>query len=115
MNNIELLGLFGEIIHSPEILNQSRLREKAFTRNRSMPFADALCFMFDMRKTTIQTRLNMYFNKIGGVPISQQAFSKLRANYDHSPFETMVREMVKSEYADDEETLKWSRVRHVPN
>jgi hypothetical protein len=60
--------------------------------------------MLDMRKTTMQTRLNLYFNDAkGGEPISQQAFSKLRMNFDHSPFEKMVREAVKMEYSGEYE------------
>jgi len=107
MKNFEYLGMLGEMIHSRETLIESRLRDKAFTRKRSMSFADALCFMLDMRKTTIQTRLNMYFDKGGGDPISQQAFSKLRMNFDHSPFVKMVRKTVKKEYSGDYELPLW--------
>ncbi len=61
-----------------------------------------------MRKTTLQTRLNLYFSTTkGGEPISQQAFSKLRMNFDHSPFETMVREAVKKEYSGEYELPLW--------
>ena len=81
-------------------LDAARLRENAFTRRRKMSFADALTFLLDMRKTTLQTRLNLFFEKTeGGEPISQQAFSKLRMNFDHSPFETMVRTTVLQEYS----------------
>ena len=69
-----------------------------------MPFASAVSFLLDMRKTTLQTRLNLYFKTSeGGEPISQQAFSKLRMNFDHSPFEKMVREAVKLEYSGEYE------------
>jgi len=108
MRHEKHLNLLRGIVHSQETLRVARTNPKAFTRKRSMGFADSLCFQLDMRKTTLQTRLNLYFTRKGGDPISQQAFSKLRANYDHSPFETMVREMVKSEYADDAEPLKWN-------
>jgi len=60
--------------------------------------------MLDMRKTTLQTRLNLYFKTMeSGEPISQQAFSKLRMNFDHSPFEKMVRETIKTEYSGEYE------------
>jgi len=63
--------------------------------------------MLDMRKTTLQTRLNLFFEHKGGDPISQQAFSKLRMNFDHSPFVTMLRGMVKKEYSGQYELPLW--------
>ena len=74
-----------------------------------MSFQDALTFMLDMRKTTLQTRLNLYFERVkGGDPISQQAFSKLRMKFNHSPFETMVRELVKKEYCGQYQLPLWN-------
>ena len=78
----------------------ARTRKNAFTRNRKMPLSKALSFLLDMRKTTLQTRLNLYFEQTkSGDPISQQAFSKLRMNFDHTPFETMVKKTVLDEYS----------------
>ena len=106
---IRLFELLQNVTNDKSILEAARLRINAFIRNRSMSFADALCFMLDMRKTTLQTRLNLFFrHKQGGEPISQQAFSKLRANFDHSPFETMVRELVKEEYSGNYELPLWN-------
>ncbi len=108
MISIELLGLLREIINDPKTLDIARLRENTFVRNRKMTFASAVCFMLDMRKTTLQTRLNLYFSTTkGGEPISQQAFSKLRMNFDHSLFEKMVREAVKKEYSGEYELPLW--------
>lgn len=104
---LELLAKQKAIIMSVETLIKARLVKNAFTRVRRMTFAAALCFLLDMRKTTLQTRLNVYFESEGGDPISQQAFSKLRMNFDHSPFETMVREIVKKEYSGGYELPLW--------
>jgi len=83
----------------PKTLESARQKTGAFTRNRGMSFCQAIAFMLDMGKTTLQTRLNLFFDKTeGGEPISQQAFSKLRMNFDHSPFEKMVRVTVAEEY-----------------
>jgi len=110
MISFKLLELLKEVTHDHKTLEAARLQEKAFTRNRRMLFSSALCFMLNMRKTTLQTRLNMYFehNK-KGEPICQQAFSKLRSNFDHSPFVTMLRTIVKREYSGDNElnALEW--------
>jgi hypothetical protein len=88
------------IIYSEETLTHARLKLTAFIRNRKMSFQLALRFMLDMGKTTLHTRLNRFFaNTKEGSAVTQQAFSKLRSQFDHSPFETMVRELVKEEYS----------------
>ena len=107
MTTLELLDFQKHIANHPLTLDYSRLRDNAFTRNRGMPFPSALSFMLDMRKTTLQTRLNLFFGHKGGDPISQQAFSKLRMNFDHSPFVTMLRGMVKKEYSGQYELPLW--------
>ena len=104
----ELLDYLAFVTHAQETLNTARLNENTFIRKRGMPFPDALSFMMDMRTTTIQTRLNIFFKSVkGGDPISQQAFSKLRMNFDHSPFETMVRGLVKKEYSGQYDLPLW--------
>ena len=109
MTSIETLEQLKTIVHAQTTLESARIEDHAFTRTRKMPFTDALCFLLDMRKSTIQTRLNMFFGHNGEKePMSQQAFSKLRMNFDHSPFETMVRELVKKEYSGQYELPLWN-------
>jgi len=110
MISLELLKYLTFISNSQQTLDEARTKDNSFTRNRGMPFPDALTFMLDMlRTTTIQTRLNMFFcNVKGGDPISQQAFSKLRMNFDHSPFETMVRGLVQKEYSGNYDLPVWN-------
>jgi len=106
---LEMLAFLELIANAQQTLEAARLKENAFTRERGMPFANALEFLLDMRKTTLQTRLNAYYKNVkGGDPISQQAFSKLRMNFDHSPFETMVRGLVKKEYSGRYELPLWN-------
>jgi hypothetical protein len=101
MTTFEILDSLSFVTHDHNTLEVARFKATSFTRNRGMMFPDAISFMLDMRKTTLQTRLNLYFGKVKGgeSAISQQAFSKLRMNFDHSPFEKMVRETVKREYS----------------
>jgi len=104
----ELLFILSLIANAKETLDSSRLTPNSFTRNRGMQFPDALSFLLDMRKTSLQTRLNLFFKDIkGGIPISQQAFSKLRMNFNHSPFEIMVRGLVQKEYSGQYELPLW--------
>jgi hypothetical protein len=98
------------VSQDPNLLKISRLNENAFTRKRvgGMGFSDALSFMLDMRKTTIQTRLNQFYSHVkGGDPISQPAFTKLRAQFDHTPFEVMVRTVVEEEYSGKYDLPTW--------
>jgi len=105
---VDAFELLQDTSNCQKTLDVARLKENAFTRNRGMPFPDALSFMLDMRKTTLQTRLNLYFRNVkGGDSISQQAFSKLRMGFDHSPFETMVRGLVRKEYSGQYELPLW--------
>ena len=109
MLNLELLHFLRIITNAEETLDAARLKKSSFTRDREMPFPHALSFLLDMRKTSLQTRLNLYFENVkGGDPISQQAFSKLRMNFDHSPFETMVRGLVQKEYSGQYDLPLWN-------
>jgi hypothetical protein len=108
MNVQEARRLVVEVLSNPYVLETSRLKATSFTRERKMGFQEAICFLLDMRKTTLQTRLNQFFKQPkGGDPISQPAFTKLRAQFSHKPFEIMVRELVKKEYSGQHETPLW--------
>jgi len=109
MLSLNLLDYIAKTFVSNDTLEAARTHEKAFTRKRGMPFSNALHFMLDMRTTALQTRLNSFFeHNGGGNAISQQAFSKLRANFDHSPFETTVRGLVKEEYSGRHALTMWN-------
>ena len=71
----DAFDLFQIISNLQETLDVARLRKNAFTRTRSMTFAHALSFMLDMRKTTLQTRLNFYF-RIGNCEMKNFYFSR---------------------------------------
>jgi len=109
MISLRLLKILKKVTNEEKTLKIARLKKNAFTRERKMPFASALTFMLDMRKTTLQTRLNLYFeNNRKGEPMSEQAFSKLRANFDHTPFVTMHDALVNEEYSGKYELPLWN-------
>lgn len=113
MLSTKLLDYLILIAHDQQTLEAARIKENSFTRKREMSFPEALSFLLDMRKTTLQTRLNLFFDSVkGGTPISQQAFSKLRMNFNHSPFEIMLRGLVKQEYSGSYELPRWNNL-HV--
>lgn len=97
-----------ELIKNPAVKKRSILTEKAFTRTRKMGFEDAVRFLLDMSHAALPYRLNRFFNKAkGGEPISQPAFTKLRAKFDHTPFELILRDLVDEEYSGRHELPLW--------
>jgi hypothetical protein len=64
--------------------------------------------MLDMNKTALQSRLHRFYREVKGTKsITEQAFSKLRANFDHTPFEVMTRRLVFKEYSGNYELPTW--------
>lgn len=66
-------------------LTESRFKPEYFTRNRKMPFEKLLHFLISMYKASSQAALNKFFES-KGITMSQQALSKARSKFDHSPF-----------------------------
>lgn len=95
---IRVIKKVDEIIKREKTKEEARVEKKSFTRKRKMGFEDIIYYLMDMRKTTLQTRANKYMKGKKGKKISEQAISKARNKMDHSPFETMVRELVEEEY-----------------
>lgn len=83
--SLSLTELSKNIIESEATKEDARKKTQYFTRNRKMNFSQALCFMLGLAKTSTQSALNRFF-KDSGIHMSQQAFSKLRDKFDHSPF-----------------------------
>ena len=96
-----IIEILREIVRNPKTLIGARFSEKFFTRNRKMGFPDCLNFLLDMRKAALQNRLNQFFKSMGRgrIMMSEQALSKARNHFDHSPFVKMVREVVAKEYS----------------
>jgi hypothetical protein len=98
-----------DLVNDPTVKMLSVLTEKAFTRRRQMGFEDAVRFMLDMSHDALPHRLNNFFSKAkGGEPISQPAFTKLRAKFDHTPFEIILRDLVGEEYSSRYELPLWN-------
>jgi len=98
------------IVTSEKTKEESRISPNYFTRNRALPFSDLLYFLLNPGKECLQVRLNNFFKEIGKreMTISQQAVSKARSHFDHSPFEKMARRLVEIEYGGDYELERWN-------
>ncbi len=68
------------LIRSAEYLNNARKRPQDFTRKRKMPFDELIAFMLNMVKSSIQTCLDAFFERIGRTEthMTQQSFSEAR-------------------------------------
>lgn len=82
------VAISASIMRAASTLNESRFEPKYFTRNRKMPFERLLKFLLSMYKTSSQAALNKFFES-KGITMSQQALSKARSKFDHSPFEKL--------------------------
>ena len=87
-------------IFSQAFLYAARKRPQDFTRNRKMPFTDMIVFMLNGVKTSIQTCLDRFFERIGkeDVHMSQQAFSQAREKVHWEAFKDLSPPLVNAIY-----------------
>ncbi|WP_312939714.1 IS4 family transposase [Oscillibacter sp.] len=99
-----------KVTKAPSTLAESRKKPTYFTRNRKMNFPKAIYFMLNMLNESTQVALNRFFKNIGEKEtyMSQQAFSKARSHFDHTPFEKMYRRIVQIQYGGEYETDLWN-------
>ncbi len=79
------VAISGTIMRAVSTLNESRFKPQYFTRKRKMPFEKMLKFLLSMHKTSTQSALHNFFES-KGITMSQQALSKARSKFDHTPF-----------------------------
>ena len=73
------------IMRAASTLKESRFKPQYFTRKRILPFQDLLKYLLSMHKTSSQSALNNFLER-KGLTMSQQALSKARSKFDHTPF-----------------------------
>jgi hypothetical protein len=98
------------VTETPSTLEQARKKPTYFTRTRKMNFQKAVYFLLNMLNESTQVALNRFFKNIGEeeTHMSQQAFSKTRSHFDHSPFEKMFRRIVQRQYNGEYEINQWN-------
>ena len=79
------VAISASIMRAVTTLRESRFKPQYFTRNRKLPFEKLLKFLLSMHKTSSQSALNKFFES-KGITMSQQALSKARSKFDHTPF-----------------------------
>ena len=115
METLQVVEIVSRIITAPETMIDARYDPKYFTRNRAMSFVQLLYFLLNPAKECLQIRLNRFYRtlrehgiSIPQLPISQQALSKARSHFDHSPFEKMTRSLVEEEYSGRHPLERWN-------
>jgi hypothetical protein len=86
-------------------LENARCKPSFFTRVRKMTFEGIVLFVLSGFNTSTQTALNRFFENAlkQENTMSQQALSKARSHFDHSPFELIFRDLVEQRYCGDHE------------
>ena len=79
------VAVSASIMRAVSTLKESRFKPQYFTRNRKLPFQALLKFLLSMHKTSSQCALNRFLER-KGISMSQQALSKARSKFDHTPF-----------------------------
>jgi uncharacterized protein YbcI len=85
LNLNKLVNKTNEVIERTSTMEESRKKATYFTRGRKMGFIILMYFMINTFSESCQTALNKFF-KDTETHISQQAFSKARNKFDHTPF-----------------------------
>lgn len=96
----DILRITGDIIFAQLTLQTARLRPEFFTRKRNMSFPEILLFILKGFNTNTHTALRRFFRDDlkEERSMSQQALSKARSHFDHSPFEKVFRNSVNMRY-----------------
>jgi len=91
------------LFRAKETLEKSRFSPNYFTRQRKMPFVDVLYFILNPARECLQVRLDNFVSAAGKPfeRVSEQALSRARNHFDHTPFEKAAHELVLKEYSGD--------------
>ena len=99
MTLLECAEKIRAIFSNPRTMEEARTEARHFTRNRKMPFARLLEYLLHGSKGATQSVLNEFFQGLEeGIHMTQQALSKARTHFDHSPFLKAFYEVVNAEY-----------------
>ena len=84
------VAISASIMRAASTLTESRFKPQYFTRKRILPFHDLLKYLLSMHKSSTQSALNNFLERKNKT-MSQQALSKARSKFDHTPFLKLFR------------------------
>jgi hypothetical protein len=96
----EVIKRLEAFLSQSSTLEAARTNASFFTRVRKMNFQDVVLFILSGFNTSTQIALNRFFKKSldQEKTMSQQAFSKARSHMNHSPLESLFRDLVELRY-----------------
>ena len=96
----DILRKTRDIIFAELTLQTAKRRPEFFTRKRNMTFPEIVLFILKGFNTSTHTALRRFFrvDLKEEKNMSQQALSKARSHFDHSPFEAIFRNSVDMRY-----------------
>jgi hypothetical protein len=97
------------ILSLSSTLETARLKSSYFTRVRKMVFKNIVLFLLKGFNTSTQTALNRFFAQTfeQAKTMTQQALSKARSHFDHSPLELIFRDLVEQRYSGEHNINLW--------
>lgn len=89
-----------EIIHSFQFLDEVRLYQKAFTRERKMGFTKLIAFILNLTRKSLQLELDEFMAVLqdSDISITKQSFSEARLKISPDAFKILFQEIVKGFY-----------------
>lgn len=84
------VAISASIMRAASTLTESRFKPQYFTRKRILTFYDLLKYLLSMHKSSTQSALNNFLERKDKT-MSQQALSKARSKFDHTPFLKLFR------------------------
>jgi hypothetical protein len=110
------MGYISKIINSLKLRNESRLNEKAFTRNRKVGFVTLMLMIMNMVKKSTQLEIDDFFKQfspegISNITYTKQSFSEARQKLSPNAFIVLNDAFVEKFYDDgDFKTYKGYRL-----
>ena len=109
MNIDSAFEIIEKVLKCPLTFEEARTKKTDFTRKGKMSFLHACIFLLEKHSMGLQSRLNVFFNKLGKLnSMTKQAFSLCRAKFNHTPFEKSHRALVKEAYSNIKDFKTWN-------
>ena len=104
-----ILNIIDDVLNCPNTLEEAKKNPSDFTRQSKMSFKQACIFLLEKHSMGLQSRLNVFFKKLGKVgSMTKQGFSLCRAKFNHKPFEKINKALVKKAYSNINDFKTWN-------
>jgi len=107
----EIFKIIKQYLLSSELLENCKLQQKDFTRNRSLTFTNLAVFIINFVKKSLQLELYSFADFFNIPSVTKQAFSKARKKLSPMVFTLLNQKLLEEFYTDNEfKTFKGFRL-----